>query len=86
MITVIGYERSKGTFTSQDGRNIDYDNTIVYGIEPLGTEQGQGDKAYVIKVKATVVPYDKFKVGQKIEVYYDKYKNVAFVNFGGKEV
>lgn len=81
MITIIGFERSKGTFVADDGQKRDYDNTIVYGVEVCPGGKVIGDRTHVLKIKSTVVPFDKFKVSQKIEVFYDKWKNIAFVQF-----
>lgn len=76
---VIGKERSQGVY-----EGYAYDNTILYVTEPNGRVEGL--KAEAIKVKGTILPFDKVQIGDEVKVYYDNWRKPAFVEVIRKEV
>lgn len=83
---VIGFEERKGVFEGND-----YHNIMVYGTNPLDDGKGVGIKAEIYKVKYPVISkcFDRpptlndlnAYIGREATFLFDRYKNVARVEF-----
>lgn len=69
---VIGMQRKTGEY-----QGILYDNTMLY--VTTQSEHVQGYFCTVIKAKTTYVP-GSLKLGDNIEVFYDRYGNAVAIN------
>ena len=52
MTKVIGFKHAKGNFKANDGRDIDYDNYVLYVVTNDGLPDGtEGSMCYELKIK-----------------------------------
>lgn len=73
---IIGKQRRQGNY---EGR--DYDFTLATCIIEHTADNTEGYKAENVKIRASVLPYDKINVGADVECLYDRFGNVASVTY-----
>lgn len=69
---VIGFEQKSGVYEGHE-----YNNTYIYGTEPL--KEGSGLKAISEKVKTTLFDSFGIKLGDEIKFLYNQYHSVEYI-------
>ena len=73
---IIGKQHKVGEYEKRA-----YDNTILVCVKPYAGEvEAEGCNVEIVKVKASVCAYENLHLGDEVEVYYDRYGNVAALN------
>lgn len=75
-LKIVGKQHNVGEYK---GNN--YDNTVLHVVKEFPEKaEAEGLQTEHIKIKATVMPYDRLNVGDIIEPYYDRFGNVCALN------
>jgi hypothetical protein len=82
LATVVGYERSKGTYTPDGGgKSYDYDNWKFYFVQDFADEFNP--EQFGAKTFTFAAPFDRYTratlpgVGEPVNVYFDERGKVA---------
>lgn len=73
MAKVIGMRRSIGEYQGNQ-----YDNTYLYCSTPI-TKDGCGEAVEAVKVKTYIVNDAEVSLGDNVEFYYDRWRNVTSI-------
>lgn len=75
-LKIVGKQHNTGEYK---GNN--YDNTMLHVVKDFPEKaEAEGLQTEAIKIKASVMPYDRLNVGDVIEAYYDRFGNVCALN------
>ncbi len=76
MYELLGYHRSKGEYQGRP-----YDNWSLHFRNTESPKNHQGEFFEVISVRSSLIPEDQLVIGEKYQVYYNRFGKVSELKY-----